>query len=318
MSAGSRIPVIVLPEEHSKGGVAINLSLIPFFNDTLGQINRAQVLNFSEGEEINDFFNKLHGKNSTISMIEQKDTQPDIETFKEFKMALAFLNILERELDGFRDSKIQNPAYIFKQIDGEPATENYLQKFMLQLYKMQQVYPVQILSRINTAWIDIFRGGERDANYEPSIELLLEDLATHFAGRDNTLFDFRQMITDLQVASKSATPTKSRTTVNLRYRGLIRKAIDIRNIRKIEAFVQSRNANPDPSKHVVLVIMDVGLNHYQNLSKLITESQILIREPTMTNTIEQIYTMAKVSLVPRERARKSRRHRNRRKTRKIK
>jgi hypothetical protein len=58
MSAGSRIPVIVLPEEHSKGGVAINLSLIPFFNDTLGQINRAQVLNFSEGEEINDFFNK--------------------------------------------------------------------------------------------------------------------------------------------------------------------------------------------------------------------------------------------------------------------
>ena len=313
-AANPRIPVILLPEEHSTEGTKFNMTFIPYFTKFLTTINRKQVLNFSEGDEVNEFFNELHKGKSTISMIEQKETQPDIKSFKDLKMALALLNILGRELDGFRSSRLQNPKYVFPQIDGNPSTERYLENFMIYNYKMNQVYSMDILGWINTAWLDIFRGGERSQYYESRIKGLLKELEKHFATRDNPLVDYRQMIIDLQKASETETPLESRKTVNVHYRRLIRDATDTRNIRKIEAFIALRNTNLDSSKHVVLVIMDIGVNHYNNLSNLITSSSILVREPEMTQFIEKIYNMGEVSLNPRERERKTRS--NRRKTQK--
>ena len=323
-AAGTRVPVIVLPEEHSRTGTEFNLKLIPYFNEVInGSFNRGQILNFSEGPKVNKFFEELHkgqpsGGPIPLSMVEQKESHPDIATFKLLKMTLAILNIITRELDIFRAAKLRNPAYIFPQIDGSPAVEGYMEVLMLYLYELNTIFPANILSRVNTAWIDVFRGGKRNENYDTSIALLLEDLATFYATQDNTIIDFRRMIGELQEASQTATPIESRKTVLIRYTRLIRGAIDVRNIRKIEAFIQTRNADPNPAKHVRLVIMNVGLNHYENLSNLITASPILVRETPITRLIESIYKAANVPLSSRERARKTRSRRHRKKTRKNK
>ena len=324
MAEGPCVPVIVLPEEHSRAGTNANLELIPLFNIFInGQFNRGQIVNFSEGTEANEFFEKLHrdqpaGGPRPLSMVEQKESHPDIATFKLLKMTLAILNIIIRELDIFRAAKLRNPAYIFPQIDGAPAVEGYIDIFMTQAYKLHTFFPIDILRQIKTTWIDNFRGGERSENYEPNMRLLLSDLATFYETHDNTVIDFMQMIAELQKASQTATPIESRRTVLIRYKRLIRGAIDVRNIRKIEAFIQTRNADPDPARHVRLVIMNVGLNHYENLSNLIAASPLLTREPLMTRLIERIFTINNIPLVPRERARKTRSRRRRRKTRKNK
>ena len=323
-AAGTRVPVIVLPEVHSRKGTELNLQLIPFFNDLIyGSFNRGQIVNFSEGPKVNKFFEELHkgqpsGGPLPLSMLEQKNTHPDIATFKLLKMTLAILNIITRELDFFRAAKLRNPAYVITQLDDSPAVERYMEVLILDFYKLNTIFPKNILSRVNTAWIDVFRGGERNENYDTSIALLLEDLATFYATQDNTIIDFRRMIGELQEASQTATPIESRRTVILKYKRLIRAEIDIRNIRKLEAFIQTRNADPNPAKHVRLVIMNVGLNHYENLSNLITASPILVRETPMTRVIESIYNKAHVPLSSHERARKTRSRRHRKKTRKNK
>jgi len=321
---GTRVPVIVLPELHTRKGTELNLQLIPFFKDLVyGSFNQGQIVNFSEGSKVNTFFEELHrgqpsGGPLPLSMLEQKNTHPDIATFKLLKMTLGLLNILVNELDNFRENKLRNPAYVIAQLDDSPAVERYMEVLILDFYLLNTIFPKNILSRVNTAWIDVFRGGERNENYDTSIALLLEDLATFYATQDNTIIDFRRMIGELQEASQTATPLQSRRTVILKYTRLIRAEIDIRNIRKLEAFIQTRNADPNPEKHVSLVIMNVGLNHYENLSKLIMASPILVRETRMTTIIESIYNKAHFPLISHERARKTRSRRHRKKTRKNK
>jgi hypothetical protein len=162
--------------------------------------------------------------------------------------------------------------------------DEYMQK-MIEIYDFTRfininnnIKPERMTSKtsfyswLNTCYIDALKQRQ---NYEKNLKSLLEVSKEYFGkcnGYENTIF------TEIINEIISKNNINERKPILDKYLDIFRKIRDKKMIEKITNYIKT-----NPSVDIQLVIIYVGMNHYQNIKKLVNESTILQLYPYQDN-----------------------------------
>jgi uncharacterized membrane protein YgcG len=277
------VQVIIIPEEHSVKGQLKNFEMIPNLQTHILKflkIKDTEILCYSEGDEVNTFFNFLYSLpdesgNTRVrhpklyNLQHVKEYFPDDLSYNCFKHGLKLINLILNTLDLYKEIRILTPHTILTGLSNKPMDKDYIMHLLFKEYSYTQYIPDEkhkFYEYVNLAYMNIINNQSID-EYESYIIQLLNECRP-FLNKCSDYFDYNSMI-DEYISSGTI---KNRKKLYYKYSSLLRSQLDKRIINQLTIILR---------KHpkIKLLIMNCGANHFYNLIELIKSSSLLKMEP---------------------------------------
>jgi len=293
--AASKIPVIIIPEEHSARGITHLDSYAAMLRSVTSELPKTSILCMTEGTDKALIYTKVFP--TAPHMSEVSPDQPDINTVNCWKFGL-MVKALVRDLDleSQRHSRYTEFGRSMAGIAVRRAvTDDDISEYgQLHLSKFgirEFMYPKYYTTPENKQKVyDIFRGlyqvykqiYSKQPNYERELGNLLEAFKVFIGllpecAEDSLTVD---MVNELIGSTRDASGSKPalREEIMENSASVIREFLDTRMIDLIEAKVRENPA-------IQFVLINCGEGHYNSLVSKIDASSILVLEEATNKAI---------------------------------
>lgn len=267
----------VIPESHSHG--EISRSVIPLLKHVIREqeISIQQILNVSEGENEDVFFQMLHGNNPARTILTEEECIR-AQTSPDFANCLHYYSALLVELH-YLDSLFEVPEpeknlARMSGLGGHPLNEEYATFILTQAYQFQKFIPLDVdmekgpksfFTAFNTSYLDAISEKRRHA-YEDHIFMMLQNVKTYFSEKCSEIIREINIPTFIDELIRLRNNRKERMIATLRQKKKIRELRDYYLVEYIKQYVTDDRLNKKvPIRYVIIY---VGAAHYTNLLQI--------------------------------------------------
>lgn len=289
----AKTKVLIFPEEHTHFRITQELvrTIIPPYIEENKIDDLKQILNFSEGKDINDVYKQIFGNNSLFMVEESKkvlERHPIL--FGCLKYMTIILVEIENTLDYVYNKKKDNSADLLSGLHKKPFDENYIESVIIPTYFFNSFIDLggdvgkgeqSFYNAFNTTYLTAL-DVNRHNDYETYLKHTLENAKPYFSKCDNDTtcnIKFTEIFNDL---IKLNSPEERKPYIVLK-RDELRKIRDKMIIDRIDKIITEKASTETP---IVLVNIIIGVFHYDNIKKLVNESKNMELEKSQTDIDE--------------------------------
>jgi len=269
-----KINVIIIPEDHSPEYRPLLYNMIDI---VVSEILKEKVVTITEGNKVEEFMKvKMPFATHITEISEGDDLYGQLHCAKLAMIILSIIKIMDYYAISIADGKTPPPSNLTE------YTPMFYQ-FLLTYYGLEKYVPFEdnnVHNFFNSAWMSLFLKRGKNSGLTEYIEYSNEALIAllPFLQKCENKILYEEMLSVLKVNSIKQIKRRS-GTISKTWRATIRDILDILLIEKIKQYVFNKDINT--------IIINCGLNHYNNLIKLVKNEPRFTLHP-LNGAIKQI------------------------------
>jgi len=270
----NKIDVIIIPEDHS-------LAYRPLLNNIIdivvSEISKEKIVTITEGNTVEEFIKeKMPFARHITEISEGDDLYGKLHCAKLAMIILSIIKMMDYYAIAIANNEVPPPSNLTE------YTPRFYE-FLFRYYGLQKYVPIkgnEVHIAFNSAWMSLFLKRGVNNGFAEYIEYSNKALIAllPFLQKCENKKLYEEMLSVLKVNSIKQIKRRS-GTISKTWRATIRDILDILLIEKIKQYVFNKDINT--------IIINCGLNHYNNLIKLVENEPRFTLHP-LNGAIKQI------------------------------